>query len=160
MVISHLCNCVWQTSLCACDTTFSYWHCTENHIFFFQTSWKDGLSRKIVLEYNLSYRNIIFIIGKMIFLFLENIILHLRGKRKMTFPKKYTKIWHFLQTFWKDGLSRKGCIGTWSFSYYLEKRYFFPENMIFFQIHGNMIHCPTAKKNRKPNILDWSLTYS
>ena len=26
----------------------------ENHIFFFQTPWKDGLSKKIALEYNLS----------------------------------------------------------------------------------------------------------
>ena len=29
-------------------------HCTENHIFFFQTSWKDGLSKKIALEFDLS----------------------------------------------------------------------------------------------------------
>ena len=29
-------------------------HCTENHIFFFQTSWTDGLSRKIALEYDIS----------------------------------------------------------------------------------------------------------
>ena len=31
-----------------------YLHYTENHIFFFQTSWKDGLSEKIALEYDLS----------------------------------------------------------------------------------------------------------
>ena len=29
-------------------------HYTENHIFFFQTSWKDSLSKKIALEYDLS----------------------------------------------------------------------------------------------------------
>ena len=29
-------------------------HCAENRIFFFQASWKDGLSKKIVLEYDLS----------------------------------------------------------------------------------------------------------
>ena len=29
-------------------------HCTENHIFFCQTSWKDGLSKNIALEYDLS----------------------------------------------------------------------------------------------------------
>ena len=32
----------------------SDWHCTENHIFFFQTSWNDGLSKKIALEIDLS----------------------------------------------------------------------------------------------------------
>ena len=31
-----------------------FYHCTENHIFFFRTSWKDGLSKKIALEYDLS----------------------------------------------------------------------------------------------------------
>ena len=29
-------------------------HSTENHTFFFQTSWKDGLSKKIALEFDLS----------------------------------------------------------------------------------------------------------
>ena len=38
----------------------------------------------------------------------------------------------FFQTFWKDGLSKKGHAGTWSFLYYLQRWYFFPENMIFF----------------------------
>ena len=56
----------------------------------------------------------------------------LEGKWKMIFLKKYKEIRYFLQTFWKDGLSRKGRAGTWSFLYYLERWYFFPENMIFF----------------------------
>ena len=56
----------------------------------------------------------------------------LDGKWKMIFLKKYTEIWYFLQTFWKDGLSKKGRAGTWSFLYYLERWYFFPKNMIFF----------------------------
>ena len=29
-------------------------HCTENHIFFFQTYWKDGISKKIALELDFS----------------------------------------------------------------------------------------------------------
>ena len=29
-------------------------HCTKNHIFVFQMIWKDGLSKKIALEYDLS----------------------------------------------------------------------------------------------------------
>ena len=56
----------------------------------------------------------------------------LYGKWKMIFLKKYTEIWYFLQTFWKDGPSKKGHAGTWSFLYYLQRWYFFPENMIFF----------------------------
>ena len=72
----------------------------------------------------------------------------LDGKWKMIFLKKYKEIWYFLQSFWKYGLS-KGCRdGTWSFLYYLERWYFFPENMTFlpWAIHGNMMHRP-AKKN-------------
>ena len=56
----------------------------------------------------------------------------LDGKLKMIFLKKYTEIWYFLQTFWKDGYSKEGHADTWSFLYYLERLYFFPENMIFF----------------------------
>ena len=48
----------------------------------------------------------------------------------MTFLKKYMEIWYF-QISWKDGLSRKGRVGRWSFLYYLERWHFFPENMIF-----------------------------
>ena len=60
---------------------------------------------------------------------------------KMIFLKKYTEIWHFLQTFLKYGLS-KGChAGTWSFLYYLERWYFFPENMTLL---------PWAESERQP----------
>ena len=56
----------------------------------------------------------------------------LDGKWKMIFLKKYTEIWYFLQTFWKDGLFKKGHAGTWSFLYYLERWYFFPKTWYFF----------------------------
>ena len=49
----------------------------------------------------------------------------------MIFLKKYTEIWYFLRTFWKDGLFKKGRAGTWSFLYYLERWYFFPKNIFF-----------------------------
>ena len=58
----------------------------------------------------------------------------LDGQWMMIFLKKYTEIWYFLQTFWKDGLSKKGHAGSWSFLYYLERWYFFPENMIFYSL--------------------------
>ena len=64
---------------------------------------------------------------KMIFLFPENMILHLRRKMKDDLSqKKYTEIWYFLQTFWKDGLFRKSRAGTWYFLYYLERWFFSP----------------------------------
>ena len=56
----------------------------------------------------------------------------LDGKWNMIFLKKYTEIWYFLQTFWKYDLSKKCHAGTWSFLYYLERWYFFAENIIFF----------------------------
>ena len=56
----------------------------------------------------------------------------LDGKWMMIFLKKYTEIWYFLQAPWKDGLSKKGCAGTWSFLYYLERWYFFPKTWSFY----------------------------
>ena len=56
----------------------------------------------------------------------------LDGKWKMIFLKIYTEIWYFLQALLKDGLSKRGRAGTWSFLYYLKRWYFSPENMIFF----------------------------
>ena len=77
--------------------------------------------------------NIIFLVlsGKIIFIFPKNMILHLRRKMKNDLSqKKYTEIWYFLQTFWKDGLSKKDQASTWSFLYYLAL--FFSQNLILF----------------------------
>ena len=80
--------------------------------------------------------NMIFLVlsGKMIFLFPENMTYTLNRKWKMISLKKYTEIWYFLQTFWKDGLSKKGRAGTWSFLYYLERWYFFPRKHDLFSL--------------------------
>ena len=45
-------------------------HCLENQIFFFQTSWKDSLSKKTALEYDLSCD-------------------HIFGKTKYRFSREY-----------------------------------------------------------------------
>ena len=97
-------------------------HCTENHIFFFQTSWKDGLSKKNCagIWSFLYYRE------RWYFFFLKIWSYPLDGKWKMIFLKKYTERWSFLQMFRKDGLFRKDCAGIWSFLYYLKRWYFFP----------------------------------
>ena len=60
-----------------------YSHCTENHIFFFQASWKDGLSKKIALEFDLSC-----IIGKYDISFSQKYDLTSRRKMKDDLPEK------------------------------------------------------------------------
>ena len=39
--------------------------------------------------------------------------------------KKYMKIWHILQIFWKDDISKNYRTGIWSFFYHQEKWHFF-----------------------------------
>ena len=59
--------------------------------------------------------------------------------------QKNTEIWYFLQTFWKDGLSKKGQAGTWSFLYYLEIWYFFPRKHDIFSL-GRKLEAAFLKK--------------
>ena len=76
--------------------------------------------------------------GKMMFLFPENMILHLRRHMKDDLSQKNTEIWYFHQNFWKDGIFKKGRAGTWSFLYYLEERwYFFPRKYDIFSLGRN-----------------------
>ena len=79
-------------------------HCTKNHIFFFQTFWKHGLSKKnrtgIYFLYYQERR----------YFFFPKIWSYFRHKMKDDLSQKKKKkleIWYFLQMFWKDGLSRK-----------------------------------------------------
>ena len=58
----------------------------ENHIFSLQTSWRDGLSKK--LRWNMIF---LALSGKMIFVFPENMMLPLRGKMKDDVSQKKTK---------------------------------------------------------------------
>ena len=109
---------------------FSHNHCTENQIFFFQTSWKDGLSKKIALEYDLSR-----IIGKDHVFLSRNMILTLGGKWKMIFFKKIQ--------------------GNMIFSSGPPKRRSFQErprrDMIFFVLSGKM-----GFFSRKHDIFSWA----
>ena len=84
----------WNHQNCSLTVKlYSYFHCTENHIFSFQTSRKDGLSKKIALEYDLSC-----IIGKDDISFSQKYDLTPRRKMKDDLSqKKYTEIWYFLQ---------------------------------------------------------------
>ena len=72
--------------------------------------------------------NMVFLVllGKMIFNFPGNMILHLRRKMKDDLSWKIHGNMIFSSDFWKDGLSKKDGAGTWSFLHYLERWYFFP----------------------------------
>ena len=110
-------------------------HCMENHIFFFRTSWKDRLSKKISLEYDLSC-----IIGKDDISFSRNHDLTpWTENERLSFSRKYMEIWCFLQMFRKDCSvfsKRIDLTGTWSFLYYLEKWFFFSRKHDIFSLGG------------------------
>ena len=108
---------------------FSHNHCTENQIFFFQTSWKDGLSKKIALEYDLSR-----IIGKDHVFLSRNMILTLGGKWKMIFFKKKNarKYDIFFRPPEKKVFSRKTALGHDLFCIIWKDGIFFPKTRYFF----------------------------
>ena len=96
------CSWFWFRNL---KLSFKYYqfmneHCRKNHIFFFRTSWKDGLSKNVPVEYDLSC-----IIRKDDISFPENMILHIGRKMKddfsykkhgnMIFSLDLLKIWSF-----------------------------------------------------------------
>ena len=88
---------------------------------------------------------------KIMFLFPENMILHLRRKMKDDLSQKNTwKYDFFFKLSEKMVFSKRGRAGTWSPLYYLERWYFFPKTWYFVlgqearddlsqEIHGNMI---------------------
>ena len=51
---------------------------------------------------------------------------------RWSFSKKYMEIRYFLQTFWKDGLFKKGRAGTWSFCIIWKDGISFPKTWFFF----------------------------
>ena len=131
--------------------------CTENHIFLFQTSWKDGLSKKIALEFDLSCiirKYDIYFSGKYDLtrrrkmkddLFKKNTRkydIFFKCSEKMVFSKRTAPGHDLSCTIWKGGVfSRKNDIFSW---------YGWPSQ----EIHGNMILSvwyvprPPAKKKK------------
>ena len=83
-----LCN-IWRLGRFGIPN-LAWLHYTKNHISFSQMFWKDDLSKKIGLEYDISC-----IIRKDDF-FLTKIYYSLGGRWKMIFLKKYMEIWCFL----------------------------------------------------------------
>ena len=163
-------NCIFESN-CFSKKSFlvfnkNFKHCTENQILFFQTSWKDGLSKKIVMKYDLSCiieKNDIY----------ENMILPLDGKWKMIFVKKNTRKYDIFFKcsekmvfskeiitlgydlyciIWKDGIfSRKHDIssleGKWEASF--SKKYMEIWNFMCTRtVVTNVAPCPSVKKNQ------------
>ena len=132
-------------------------HCTENHIFFFQVSWKNGLSKKIALEYDLSR-----IIGKDHVSLSRKYDLNLRRKMQDDLFQKNTRKYDiFFRSFEKKVFSKRAAPGydlsciIWKDGIFFSKtRYFFlgkeVSDDLSQEIHGNMIwcHAPLPKKNQ------------
>ena len=107
---------------------FSHNHCTENQIFFFQTSWKDGLSKKIALEYDLSR-----IIGKDHVSLSRKYDLNLRRKMKDDLFQKNTRKYDiFFRPPEKKVFSRKAASGHDLFCIIWKDGFFFPKTRYFF----------------------------
>ena len=94
-------------------------HCTENHTFLFQTSWKDGLSKTVALEYDLSC-----IIEKDQDQKSFSLILYLNRKMKMIVIKKIHRNMIFSWNFLKRWSFQKDRAGM---------------GMIFFVLSGKMV---------------------
>ena len=96
-------------------------HCTVSHVFFFQTSWKDGHSKTVALEYDISC-----IIGKDGISFSQN----------MTFPTGRKM---------KDDLSQENT-GKYGIFFKCSVKMVFSKklrwNMIFLVLSGKMIFFP------------------
>ena len=137
----------------------SDWHCTENHIFFFQTSWKDGLSKKIALEYDLSR-----IIGKDYVSLSRKYDLNLRRKMKDDlFQKKKRKYDIFFRSSEKKVFSKRSAPGHDVSCIIWKDGIFFPKARYFFlgqkasddlsqEIHENMIYSVYTCRCYKPGV--------
>ena len=119
---------------------------TIKHIFFFQTSWKDGISKKIALEYDLSC-----IIGKDHVSFSQKYDLTSETENeRWSLSKKAHENTEFSSNFLKRWSFQKGRRRDMIFLVLSGKMVFFPKTRYFFlgqeardgpsqEIHGNMI---------------------
>ena len=121
-------------------------HCTEKHNFLFQASWKDGLSKKIALEYKLSC-----IIVKNHASLSQKYDLNLRRKMKDDLFQKNTRKYDiFFRSSKKKVFSRRAAPGHDLPCIIWKDGIFFPKTRYFFlgqeanddlsqEIHGRMI---------------------
>ena len=116
---------------------------TENHIFFFQTSWKDGLSIKIALEFDLSC-----IIGKDDISISRKDDLTLQRKMKDDLSKKNTQKYDI---FFKCSENMVFSIRTFlALSGKME--FLFPKTWYFFPGRKTREGWPFSRNTRKHDI--------
>ena len=132
-------------------------HCTENHILFFQTSWKDGLSKKFPLEYDLSW-----IIGKDNISFSWRYDLATWTENERWSLSKNTRKYDIFFRLSEKMAFPKGPPWHNIFLVLSGKMVFFPENIIFFPREESerwpflgdtwkqtWRHTPLSKKNQR-----------
>ena len=113
-------------------------HSTKNHIFF-QMLWKDGILKKIPLEYDHSC-----IIRKDDISFSRkyHLVLWTENERWWFSKKKFMEIWYFPQVFWKYSVSKKISL-EYHLSFIIWKDVFFfrrkMKDDLSQEIHRNMI---------------------
>ena len=105
-------------------------HCTENDIFFFQTSWKDGFFQK-KLRWNMIF---LVLSGNIMFLFMEKMILRPRRKMKDDLSQKNTRKYDIFVKFPEEMVFSKRAIAGHDLSYYLKRWYFFPQKPDIFSV--------------------------
>ena len=135
-------------------------HCTENHIFFFQTSWKVGLSKKITLEHDLSR-----IIGKDHVSLSRKHDLNLRQKMKDDLFQKNTRKYDILfGPPEKKVFSKRAAPGHDLYVLSGKMVFFFSKTRYFFlgqesrddpsqEIHGNIIFSVYTGGCYKPGVM-------
>ena len=131
-------------------------HCTTNHIFFLWTSWKDGLSKKIAVEYDFSC-----IIRKDDISFSRNYDLtrwtenerwpFLKNahffwpSENMVFPKRAVPAHDLSCIIWKIGIFSPK---TWPFHPGQKAK-----DCLSQEIHRNMTHRSAKKKQKTGNLI-------
>ena len=93
--------------------------------YFLQMFWKDGLLKRIALEYDLSC--IIWEDG----IFFPKACFLIEREMKDDFSREIQGNMIFSSNVLKRWSFEKSRTGIWSFLYYLERWYFFPESMLF-----------------------------
>ena len=104
--------------------------------------------------------------GKIIFFFRKYDVTPRRKMKENISQKKYTEIWYLLQIYWKYGLFKKDCAGTWNFFTFWKGGIFFSRKHGIFsldekrergdlsqEIYGNMTfsnwYAPLQKKKNQ-----------
>ena len=101
--------------------------CTKNHIFFSQIFWKDDLSQRNCAE----IWPFLYYQERLYFLCRKYHFILWRENERWSFPKNRWKYDIFFKCPEKMVFPKRNRAWIWSFLYYLERCFFFPENIFF-----------------------------